>query len=242
MRLSSVPSRLIATTALVLLLALALAGCGGGSQKSAQGSSGTTATPAGNGETGTVAPGYELADLTGKMVSNREFAGKVVILDFWATWCPPCRESLPHVVQLYKDQHDKGLEIVGVSNDSSKPDLKQFLVQNKDMAWPQLFGPAPPSGWHALAKKYEVPSIPNYWVIDREGILRISHTNRFPDKQVLALLDPPAKPATRPAAVAKAEPAPAPPTPPPAAPAPPAAAKPTTNPATAPTGLPSWAR
>jgi thiol-disulfide isomerase/thioredoxin len=180
--------------------------------------------------------------MDGKPFSSAQWKGKVVLIDFWATWCPPCRESLPHVVQLYKDQHDKGLEIVGVSNDSSKPDLKQFLVQNKDMAWPQLFGPAPPSGWHALAKKYEVPSIPNYWVIDREGILRISHTNRFPEKQVLALLEPPAKPATRPAAVAKAEPAPAPPTQPPAAPAPPAAAKPTTNPTAPPAGLPSWAR
>jgi cytochrome c biogenesis protein CcmG/thiol:disulfide interchange protein DsbE len=164
MRLSSVPSRLIATTALVLLLALALAGCGGGSQKSAQGSSGTTATPAGNGETGTVAPGYELADLTGKMVSNREFAGKVVILDFWATWCPPCREEIPHFVQLQSKYREQGLVIVGLSLDAGGAKDVAPFAEEHNVNYPMLIGN------DETAKAFGgVNSIPTTFVLDRQG-------------------------------------------------------------------------
>lgn len=164
MRLSSVPSRLLATIALALLLALALAGCGGGNQKGAQGTSGTPAAPTGNGETGTMAPGYELADLTGKTVSNQEFAGKVVILDFWATWCPPCREEIPHFVQLQSKYRDQGLVIVGLALDAGGAKDVAPFAEEHNVNYPILIGN------DDVAKSYGgVNAIPTTFVIDRQG-------------------------------------------------------------------------
>ena len=162
MRPTRVSSRLVATIAFVMLLALALAGCGGGSQKGA--SSETSAAPAGNGETGSVAPGYELADLTGKMVSNKEFAGKVVILDFWATWCPPCREEIPHFVQLQSKYREQGLVIVGLSLDAGGAKDVAPFAEEHNINYPMLIGN------DDIAKAYGgVNSIPTTFVIDRQG-------------------------------------------------------------------------
>jgi len=154
--------RHVATFALTMLLALALAGCG--AKKGAEGTSGATAAPAGNGETGSQAPGYELADLTGKMVSSSEFAGKVVILDFWATWCPPCREEIPHLVKLQSDYQGKGLVIVGLSLDAEGASVVAPFAQEHAINYPMLIGN------DEVAKAYGgVNSIPTTFVIDRQG-------------------------------------------------------------------------
>ena len=83
----------------------------------------------------------------GKPLFIPSLKGKVVLLDFWATWCPPCRASLPHLVELYKQYHSQGLEVVGISNDYALTDFREFLAQNKDMAWPQSYSPAAANQW-----------------------------------------------------------------------------------------------
>ena len=168
MRQIRLGSRAIASTltllVLVLALALALAGCGGGAKSKTEGTAATPATPAGNGETGTQAPGYELADLTGKSVSSKEFAGKVVILDFWATWCPPCREEIPHFVTLQKKYEGKGLAIVGLALDAGgASDVAPFAKEHA-INYPILIGN------DDVAKAYGgVNAIPTTFVIDRQG-------------------------------------------------------------------------
>jgi thiol-disulfide isomerase/thioredoxin len=107
----------------------------------------------------------------GGKFSSADWKGKVILVDFWATWCGPCIAELPRVKKAYADFHDKGLELLGVSCDNKEDALKTFLEKNAEMAWPQLFDAAKP-GWHALATGYGIQAIPTMFLIDRKGILR----------------------------------------------------------------------
>jgi thiol-disulfide isomerase/thioredoxin len=107
----------------------------------------------------------------GKTFSTADWKGKVILVDFWATWCGPCLAELPRVKKAYADFHGKGLEILGVSCDQDGAALSKFLAQNKDMPWPQLFDAKTP-GWHPLAKQYGITGIPTMFLIDKKGVCR----------------------------------------------------------------------
>ena len=107
--------------------------------------------------------------LTGQAFKSDKWKGKVVLVDFWATWCPPCREELPKIAKLYADYHDKGLEIIGVSSDQDRRELAAFLKAHPEMPWPQLF--AGGAAWHPLTKKFEITGIPTLYLIDQQGVL-----------------------------------------------------------------------
>ncbi len=95
--------------------------------------------------------------------------GKVILIDFWATWCPPCRKGLPHLKEFYAEFNSKGLEILGISLDSNPPPVKHFL-KNSPLPWKLLFTN---KGWFdPTARLYNVNLIPSYWLIDRTGTLR----------------------------------------------------------------------
>ena len=135
--------------------------------------------------------------VTGKSFKSASLAGKVVLVDFWATWCPPCREGLPHLAEVYQKYHADGLEVVGVSSDQTKGDLVGFLKSHPEMAWPQLFQGG--SGWHPLTKKFGIHSIPTMYLIDRNGRLRNTEGVTDMDEQIPALLAEPYTPPTPPA-------------------------------------------
>ena len=117
---------------------------------------------------GSTFPDFNETDLDGKPLSVGNYKGKIVLVDFWATWCGPCVGELPNVLKAYENYHRKGFEIVGISLDSDKDKLTSFL-KAKNMTWQQFFDG---QGWKKkIAQKYQVHSIPATYLIDKEGKL-----------------------------------------------------------------------
>ncbi len=115
---------------------------------------------------GAAFPDFEEKDLDGKPLSISGLKGKVVLVDFWATWCGPCIFELPNVLTTYEKHHAKGFEIVGISFDSDRKKLESFIKQ-KSMPWPQFFDG---KGWeNKLGKNYSVNNIPLTFLLDRES-------------------------------------------------------------------------
>ena len=113
-------------------------------------------------------PGFDETGLGGQPLSVAAHRGKVTLIDFWATWCPPCRAELPNVTAIYRTYHAQGFDIIGVSLDDDRDALVNF-TQARGMAWPQYFDG---QGWdNKLAKKYGVQSIPMTYLLDRHGII-----------------------------------------------------------------------
>jgi thiol-disulfide isomerase/thioredoxin len=111
-------------------------------------------------------PDFDEKDLAGKPLSIANYKGKLVLIDFWATWCGPCVGELPNVLKAYEKNHDKGFEIIGISLDQDEQKLKTFL-QDRKMTWPQYFDG---KGWNnKLAQKYGIQSIPATFLLDGEG-------------------------------------------------------------------------
>ena len=112
------------------------------------------------------APQVSLRDLNGRRVRLSAYRGKVVLINFWATWCPPCRASIPKVVELYNKYHAKGFEVIGISLDQEKADLLAF-TKEKGMAWPQYFDG---KGWdNEISSSLGITSIPAMFLVDKEG-------------------------------------------------------------------------
>jgi peroxiredoxin len=116
--------------------------------------------------TGAKFPDFDEKDVAGKPLSIANYKGKVVLLDFWATWCGPCRAELPNVIKTYQKHHPKGFEIIGISLDKEQSKLTDF-TKEKEMTWQQFFDG---KVWqNKLATKYGVQSIPATYLLDGEG-------------------------------------------------------------------------
>ena len=104
----------------------------------------------------------------GSQVDLASLRGKVVLVDFWATWCGPCMREAPDVVSTYNELHDKGFEVVGISLDIDQSRL-DAVTKEKGMVWPQYFDG---KGWsNEIASRYGIHSIPTMWLLDKSGRL-----------------------------------------------------------------------
>jgi peroxiredoxin len=133
------------------------------------------------------APDFTLKDISGKEVRLSDFRGKVVILDFWATWCPPCRMEIPHFIDLYREYRDDGLEIVGVALDRNGIQAVVPFVQKNGIPYVSLIGNAEVTQLYGGIK-----NIPTTFVLDRQGRIVSKHVGYRPrevfEREIVALL------------------------------------------------------
>jgi thiol-disulfide isomerase/thioredoxin len=126
----------------------------------------------------TAAPDWQLTDLNGKPVKLSDFRGKVVLLDFWATWCAPCRIEIPHFVELQKQYGNKGLTVIGVSLDEQGPQVVKEFAKRFGVTYPIVIG-----NEKAVEAYGGIDAIPTTFVIDRQGRIVSRHMG-YDDKAV----------------------------------------------------------
>jgi len=118
-----------------------------------------------------MAPPFTVTTLDGQSISLDQLQGKVVLIDFWATWCQPCREALPHVKEIAKKFTGQPLIVLSVSVDTDKAKWMDFVAKN-EMTWPQYFD----HGFTgAVASSFNVHAIPHTFTIDSDGVLQDEH-------------------------------------------------------------------
>jgi len=119
------------------------------------------------------APLFSLTALTGEKIHLADFRGKVIILDFWATWCPPCQEGIPDLNRLYKEYRNDGLMVIGISLDRGGPgEVRQFL-EKRGVEYVNVMGSEEVfQAYSGLPGFGKIQGIPTAFIIDREGRLQ----------------------------------------------------------------------
>jgi thiol-disulfide isomerase/thioredoxin len=135
------------------------------------------------------APSWKLLDVEGKTVTSDQFKGKVVVLDFWATWCAPCKTEIPGYVELQKKYAADGLVIVGVSVDQEGPDVVKKFIKDYGINYPIVM-----YNDDILAAFGNLDLFPSTFIIDRDGMIRDEKQGKEStadyEKEILAVLKP----------------------------------------------------
>lgn len=127
------------------------------------------AAPAIGTDVGMTAPDFVMNDPNGNPLMLNKYKGKIVVLDFWATWCGPCRRELPHFKELWGKYRSKDVVFIGISLDKDLEKWKQF-IKSENMDWLHV---ADGKFWqNAVAQQFGVESIPSVWVLDKAGVIQ----------------------------------------------------------------------
>ena len=130
------------------------------------------------------APSWELPDLDGKLVSNEDFSGKIVLIDFWATWCPPCREMIPGLIEIQEEYGADKLAIVGISLDSNGAVAVKPFASKRGINYTLLIGN------EAITREFGgIQAIPTSFLIDQRGKIVSKHVGFVSKKQLRSEID-----------------------------------------------------
>ncbi|OZI09433.1 hypothetical protein BWI93_03755 [Siphonobacter sp. BAB-5385] len=140
------------------------------------------------GQPGDKAFAFEAVDIQGKPFKLADLKGKYVLMDFWASWCVPCRKNNPHLRKLYEQYQAKGFDVVGISDDDSKPEAWKKAVEKDQLPWHHVL-----RGYRTdsdLTKHFAIHSLPTYILLDKEGtiIARYSSDHSELDKKLAELM------------------------------------------------------
>ncbi|MFM8471164.1 MAG: TlpA family protein disulfide reductase [Limisphaerales bacterium] len=171
----------------LLALAVALTGCKPGDKEELLFKSDERYLPM----VGKPSPPLKFKALDGREVDLEQLKGKVVLLDFWATWCPPCLAEIPNVRAAYERYNKEGLEIVGISFDAEKQRLED-VVKRENIRWPQYFDGGGREA--APGKTFGIRHWPSMWLLDRNGVVRFISAGAGLDRKISELLKQPANP------------------------------------------------
>jgi cytochrome c biogenesis protein CcmG, thiol:disulfide interchange protein DsbE len=166
--------RLSVSVLFVSVLCVALGGCP--KEDDASSSSGSTSS-AKSGGGGDQAAAFSVDQLNGNGKVALQ-SGKVMVIDFWATWCEPCKKSFPKLQELYLKYKASGLEIAALSEDDDKSGIAEFA---------KTYGAKFPVGWDGdkgIAKKYQPKAMPSTFIVDRKGIIRFVHSGYHDGEEV----------------------------------------------------------
>ena len=145
----------------------------------------TTAAPPSNGvEVGLPAPAFNLESLDGEQIALSDHLGDVVVVNFWATWCPPCRAEMPGIEQVYQAHKDEGMVVLAINGQEEATLVKSFIDEN-GFTFPVLL-----DGNAEALRAYNARSFPMTIVVDRAGVVRYKQVGPITPAQLESLLEP----------------------------------------------------
>jgi thiol-disulfide isomerase/thioredoxin len=116
-------------------------------------------------------PALEFTSLGGEQINMTNLKGKVVLIDFWATWCGPCRRVMPDLVETYKEYHGKGFEIIGISLDKDRAQLEKYM-QDTGITWQQYYDGL---SWNnKISKRFGIRGIPHIVLLNKYGVVHFN--------------------------------------------------------------------
>jgi peroxiredoxin len=159
----------------VLAVSCALAGCPSEKGHDAPGAAAGAQSPR-------LAPDFTLPDLNGRQVKLSDFRGKLIVIDFWATWCPPCEFQIPVLNSLYDSHHDRDVVILGVSVDTDGPEAVRAYAEKRQVRYEILLGS------ESLAREFGAPGFPSLIVVGPDGFIRSMHVGLVEQPELLQVL------------------------------------------------------